>query len=54
MGYEKDYDLRFGNFLYLLSLRFRHHKVMSSHRSLCNEKNSKKICHLFSLGAFVD
>jgi hypothetical protein len=27
---------------------------MSSHRSLCKEKNSKKICHLFSLGAFVD
>jgi len=26
MGYEKDYDLRFGNFFYLLSLRFRHHK----------------------------
>ena len=42
MGYEKDYDLRFGNFLYLLSLRFRHHKVMGFHRSLWNEKNSKK------------
>ena len=42
MGYEKDYELRFGNFLSLLSLRFRHHKVMSFHRSLWNEKNSKK------------
>ena len=53
MGFEKDYDLRFGHFLYLLSLRFRHHKVVSFHRSLWNEKNSKKFVTILTVH-FVD
>ena len=40
MGYEKDYDLRFGNFLYLLSLQSVRKVVSFFHRSVKNDRKA--------------
>lgn len=51
MDYEKDYDLRFGNFCNCS--RFAQASSVVS-LLVVDEQIAKKICHLFSLGTFVD